>query len=122
MSNCGNCSGNCGSCGGCSGALSLTNEELGLIRQLGQVAFLPVGRTMVEESPIYFGDDLPGDLGSLVLQCLEKKALITIDYDMPLKGFDYGSLCHKYYRGSIALTQRGQQVLELLEVQGIFDE
>ena len=119
MSNCGNCSGNCSSCGGCSGALTMTDEEIRLIQLLGQVAFLPVGRTMGDETPIYFGDDLSQELGSLALQCLEKKQLITIDYDQPLKGFDYGSLCHPYYRGSIGLTQRGQQALELLEIQGI---
>ena len=120
MSKCGNCSGNCGSCTGCGSALLLTEEEIKILEQLGQVAFLPVGRTMAEEVPIYYPDGLiPENLGSLVLQCLEKKGLITIDYDQSLKGFDYGPVCHKFYRGSVGLTLRGQQVLELMEIQGI---
>jgi hypothetical protein len=120
MSKCNNCGGDCGSCTGCGSALSLTEEEIKILEQLGQVAFLPVGRTMTEEAPIYYPDGLiPEELGSLVLQCLEKKGLITLDYDQCLKGFDYGSACHKFYQGSIGLTLRGQQVLELLEIQGI---
>ena len=56
---------------------------------------------------------------SLLLEVLEKKGLISVDYDKPLGGFDgYGDYPVK---GSMALTQRGQQVLELLEYQGVVD-
>jgi glucose-inhibited division protein A len=49
----------------------------------------------------------------------EKKALIDIDYHLPLKGFEYSAYAAYPLHGSMALTQRGQQVLELLEVQGV---
>ena len=52
----------------------------------------------------------------LALLCLEKKGLISLDYDQPLGGCDYGAYP---LRGSFALTARGQRVLELLEIQGI---
>jgi hypothetical protein len=45
--------------------------------------------------------------------------LISIDYDLPLKGAT-GKTYETYpIRGSFALTARGQRVLELLEMQGI---
>ena len=53
---------------------------------------------------------------------LDKKGLIDIDYRQSLSGFDYsaykGFPCH----GSMALTQRGQTVVEMLELQGIGEE
>ena len=56
---------------------------------------------------------------SLILQCLEKKNLISLDFDKPLRGFDDGAYAAYPIRGSMALTQRGQQVVELLELQGV---
>lgn len=69
--------------------------------------------------PVYLedGEDRK-DLMSLVIQCLEKKMLIDISYD-PLPGADMSAYKGYPVHGSIALTERGQQVLELLEVQGI---
>lgn len=120
MSNCEKCSGSCGGCSGCAGTLTLTAEELSVLETLGQVAFLPVARTPAEDAPVCLGEDICRENGSLILQCLEKKNLITIDYDKPLKGFDYGDH-HPFYHGSIGLTARGQQVLELLQIQGLSD-
>jgi len=57
--------------------------------------------------------------GSLILQCLEKKGLIDLDYRMPLKGCE-GETYRVYpVRGSMGLTARGQAVLEMMELQGI---
>ena len=115
----GNCSGNCASCGGCARELSLTQPELDVLVQLGQIPFLPVARTMGDLTPVCL--ELPGDreLNSLVLQCLEKKGLISLDFALPLKGFDDAAYASWPIRGSLALTARGQQVLELVEYQGI---
>ena len=41
---------------------------------------------------------------------------------MKLKGFDDSIYAAYPIRGSMALTQRGQQVLELMEIQGIREE
>ena len=56
---------------------------------------------------------------TLLLQCLEKKGLISLDYDQPLKGYHHPLYDASPIRGSMALTQRGQAVLELLEYQGV---
>ena len=53
-----------------------------------------------------------------MVQWLEKKMLVDITYD-PLSGADMSAYQGYPVHGSVALTERGQQVLELLEVQGI---
>lgn len=117
MSHCGNCAGDCGACSGCGAALTINPGELAVLEKLSQIPFLPVARRAADPAPVYLGDaDLPEEEYSLILQCLEKKGLLTIDYDAPLKGFDgYGTYP---LRGSIALSARGQQIVEMLEIQG----
>ena len=120
MSGCGNCGGSCESCGGCTGALVLTEGEIALLRRLGQIPFLPIARRMEDPTPVYLEEtDYTTEDYSLILQCLEKKNLISLDFDKPLKGFDNSAYASFPIRGSMALTGRGQAVLELLELQGI---
>ena len=122
MGNCSNCSGSCekcNTCGGCGSGLELTGEEIQFLQELGQYSFLPVARKVSDIIPICleYGEENK-ELLSLVLQCLEKKMLVDITYD-PLPGADMGAYKGYPVHGSVALTARGQQVLELLEVQGI---
>ena len=42
----GACNGNCGGCAGCARELVLTEPEIGLLRELGQIPFLPVARQL----------------------------------------------------------------------------
>ena len=110
MSGCGNCSGSCGGCSGCTGcggAMELSEGEITMLQTLGQIPFLPVARKLGEDIPVY-----------LILQCLEKRGLISIDYAAPLKGFDDAAYAAYPIRGSFGLTARGQRVIELLEWQG----
>ena len=119
MSGCDHCSGNCEGCGGCAGTLELTAGEYAMLEKLAQIPFLPVARTAADPSPIYLEDsDKSKEEYSAILSCLEKKGLISIDFDTPLKGF--ASIAYSAYPilGSFALTNRGQQVLELMEIQG----
>ncbi len=126
MSGCGGCSGcgNSSGCGGCSGCgsastLEMTGPEIDFLRLLGQVAFLPVARRLGEDVPVCLEEGCEDrQQTSLVLQCLEKKALISIDYQQPLRGASLERYRDYPLCGSIGLTQRGQQVLELLEYQG----
>lgn len=115
-----NCSGNCGSCSGCARELTLTPQELSFLNTLAQIPFLPVARRMGDLTPVYLEEGQEkAEHYSLILQCLEKKGLISLDYDKPLSGFD-GNLYASYpLQGSVALTQRGQSVLGLIEYQGI---
>ena len=113
------CGGDCSHCSGCGGSLELTEQEMAFLELLGQVAFLPVARRMEEEKPVYLEDGPEKqEERALVLQLLEKKGLISLDYDRPLLGASQERYAAYPIRGSIALTRRGQQVLELLEYQG----
>ena len=112
------CSGNCASCSGCARELTLTQPELDFLNRLAQYAFLPVARKMGDLEPVYLEEGDPAEM-SLLLLVLEKKGLISLDYDKPLRGFNESAYAAYPIRGSMALTQRGQTVLELLEYQGI---
>ena len=114
----GNCSGNCSACSGCARELVLTGKEMEFLNLLGQYAFLPVARTMGDLTPVYLEEGEKEEM-SLLLQCLEKKGLISLDYHKPLKGFDMTAYNAYPIQGSMALTERGQTVLELLDYQGI---
>ena len=118
--NCGAC-GNCGSCGGCAKALELTQGELDMLGVLAQIPFLPVARKMDDMTPVYLEDALytPKDY-SLILQVLEKKGLIDLDYGSALKGCNMAAYAGYPVHGTISLTARGQIVVELLDKQGIF--
>ena len=114
----GSCSGNCGTCSGCARELVLTEKEIEFLNLLGQYAFLPVARSMGDLTPVYLENGDREEM-SLLLQCLEKKGLISLDYDKPLSGFDMAAYSAWPIHGSLALTERGQKVLELMEYQGI---
>ena len=124
------CNGNCSSCGGCGGSCSgcarelvITPKELAFLEELGQVAFLPVARTLGDLTPVYLEEGEENrEQYSLILQCLEKKGLISLDYDKPLKGIRQDVYKAYPVHGSIALTERGQKVLELIDLQGISQE
>lgn len=108
---------NCSSCSGCAGDLTLTEGELAVLRSLAQIPFLPVYRETGGEMPVYLEEsEYPVETYGLILQCLEKKRLITLDYDKPLKN---GPSADYPVQGSMALTARGLAVVELLERQGI---
>lgn len=114
------CSGNCGSCGGCARELTLTDGELQMLDTLSEIPFLPVARKMGDLTPVYLEDDkFTGEEYSLILQCLEKKGLISLDYDKPLKNFNDSAYAAYPIRGSMALTQRGQLVVEMIQTQGL---
>lgn len=120
---CGGCGGNCGGCTGCSASMELTAGEMGVLQTLGQYSFLPVARRREDMVPVYLEDSaLSREEYSLILQCLEKRGLIDISYDAPLKGADMSAYVGYPVHGSMGLTQRGQQVLELLEMQGIEED
>ena len=119
MENCKGCSGGCGGCSGCGKCLELSRGELDLLRALGQYSFLPVARKADDMTPIYREETAYSEAEySLFIRLLEKKDLIYLDYT-PLKGAKMGLYQDYPVHGSMGLTQRGQQVLEILELQGI---
>ena len=114
------CDHNCASCSGCGKSLSLTEAEIEMLRTLAQIPFLPVARRADSETPVYLEDEKhTKEEYSMILACLEKRGLISLDFDKPLSGFDDSAYKAYPIRGSMALTARGQTVVELLELQGI---
>ena len=120
MQNNHSCSGNCSGCSGCARELTLNEGELRLLDTLCEIPFLPVARKMGDDTPVYLEEqEYSPEEYSLILSLLEKRGLISIDYDKPLRG-GYSALYDPYpVRGSFALTARGQQVLELMQIHGI---
>ena len=109
MSGCNGCGGSCGTCGGCGGgnALELSEGEIRMLKNLSQIPFLPVARKMGEDVPVYLEDtEYTQEEYTLILQCLEKRGLIDIDYWAPLKGFDMSAYEAYPLKGSFGLTAR----------------
>ena len=113
------CNGNCGSCSGCANVLELTQGEMDILHALGQFAFLPIARRADDMVPVYLEDDgYSKEEYSLILQILEQKGLVSLDYDKPLAHADMTAYSAYPVKGSMALTARGQTVLEILEIEG----
>ena len=114
------CNHNCGSCNGCAKVLELTEGEIEKLRTLGQYAFLPIARKADDMVPMYLEEKTySAEEYTLILQVLEQKNLVSLDYDKPLSG-SYGEAYAAYpIKGSAALTERGQKVVEMLDISGI---
>ena len=113
MDNCASCVNK--SCGGCR-SLALTPEELSFLQLFREEPFLPLSRSEDGEKPVYLGG---GEVVSDTLSWLMLKGLITLDYDSPISNFDYVGYEKYPVRGSMALTQRGQEALDYIDVQGV---
>jgi hypothetical protein len=100
--------------------LELTDGEIEMLKNLGQFAFLPIARRADDMVPVYLEDDrYTKEEYSLILQVLEQKGLVSLDYDKPLAG-GYGDAYGPYpVKGSVALTAKGQTVVEMLDISGI---
>ena len=111
------CSAGCGQCSGCGAGqeMYLTQAECALLRQLAQIPFLPLARRADGETPVALGIEAPSE----AILGLWRKGLVSLDYDLPLQNFDYSPYSGYQAHGSMALSARGQGVVELLEVQGI---
>ena len=119
MGDCKSCGGSCGGCGGCSKELVLSEGEIDLLKTLGQFSFLPVARKADDMTPVYREEDAYSqEEYSLIIQCLEKRQLIYIDYT-PLAGANMDAYGGYPVHGSMGLTQRGQEILNLIELQGV---
>ena len=90
MTDCTSCGGCAGGCGGCrSHVLLLTEPELRLLRQFAELAFLPAACTRTDETPVYLDGSENRAQTSAAILALQIKRLISVDFALPLKGFDY---------------------------------
>ena len=112
---------NCGGgCGGCGQELLLTEAELALLRRLGEIPFLPAAAGLDMKTPAYLEErDRPREEYAAAILGLAGKGLVRLDYGVPLEGFDYAAYRDYPLHGSMALTGRGQDVLEQIEILGI---
>ena len=119
MTDCTSCGGCAGGCGGCrSRVLLLTEPELRLLRQLGELAFLPAACTRTDETPVYLDGSGNRAETSAAILALQIKRLISVDFALPRKGFDYAGYEAWPIRGSMALTAAGQEARDSLDIQG----
>ena len=119
MTDCTSCGGCAGGCGGCrSHVLLLTEPELRLLRQFAELAFLPAACTRTDETPVYLDGSENRAQTSAAILALQIKRLISVDFALPLKGFDYTGYEAWPIRGSMALTAAGQEALDSLDIQG----
>lgn len=151
-----------GSCGGCcskkeQGPINISKEELEILLELKEYHYLPISEFVMSNSenehigftglaPVYIKklDDSMETVKGIVnvLKQLVKKGLISIDYDLPLQGYDYSmhteSELYKYFTktvedgkenpdflcdkaeigfGSVALTLLGEKAVQSIEVE-----
>lgn len=119
MTDCTSCGGCAGGCGGCrSHVLLLTEPELRLLRQFAELAFLPAACTRTDETPVYLDGSENRAQTSAAILALQIKRLVSVDFALPLKGFDYTGYEAWPIRGSMALTAAGQEALDSLDIQG----
>ena len=110
MTDCTSCGGCAGGCGGCrSHVLLLTEPELRL---------LPAACTRTDETPVYLDGSENRAQTSAAILALQIKRLISVDFALPLKGFDYAGYEPWPIHGSMALTAAGQEALDSLDIQG----
>lgn len=114
----GACAGSGGGCGACCGRgeLLLCREELDILLELGQYAFLPIVQISREGEPHFLplpadAERFPDTFSDLILS-LERKQLIQIDPDLPLCNLSYGVVDTHSRCGSLALTLQGQEALD----------
>lgn len=111
-----NCKDCCGFCGSGSHGLVLSKEELLMLLRLAQIPFLPIARIDGSQDPIYLEDNvITPESYSMAIKSLCQKGLISLDYDIPLSGFDYSAYRAYSSYGSMALTLYGQQIADRLE-------
>ena len=114
---CGKCCG--GSCSGC-GSLELTQAEADFLLTFAELPFQPVVGKDVSDCHVYafpacMSEESPKpDVRPEVISALAGKGLIEADYDIPLRNYDYQGFEDYPLHGSMALTIRGQQVLDQL--------
>ena len=98
-------------------AFDLGPVEAGLLRDLAQLAFLPLAFT-ADMQPVYYDHSLapPQELSAAVASLL-RKGLITAD-PLPLLNHSYDEYEDFPHLGSMALTAAGQDAAELLDING----
>lgn len=122
-------------CGGCNCGqhqteIQISEEEIAFLKQLAQTPYLPLARFVLKSTksshfesvalaPVYINNktDSMETVKSMatVLESLEEKGLITLDYDEPLENGDYAdysdSSLYAYFKETVAQTKGKDEFL-----------
>ena len=94
----------------------LSPMEKDLLSRLAVTPFLPVASD--GNFPVCRELELPSPQAGNLLQKLKQRGLVRIDLDVPLEGFSYEGYDDYPLHGSMALTARGQEALDDMEILG----
>ena len=117
---CGKCC--AGSCAGCAGVLQLTEEECGFLLRFAELPFLSAAAKQEAGPPVFLPGSGEKEVSPETISSLVNRGLIRVDYDIPLLNCDYAEYRAYPLHGSMALTMLGQEIIELLEIQGLEEE
>jgi hypothetical protein len=117
---CGKCC--AGGCAGCTGVQQLTEEECGFLLRFAELPFLPAAAKQEAGPPVFLTGSGEKEVLPETISSLANRGLIRVDYDIPLLNYDYVEYRAYPLHGSMALTVRGQEVIKLLEIQGLEEE
>lgn len=115
---CGGCT-QCGGCSGC-GSIALTQSQLDVLARFAVMPFYPAGYMLPDDAPVCLDFCTPEEMQAL--QSLIAQRLISSDPYETVAGADLSGYRSFQLHGSVALTRRGQQVIEQLDMQGLDDE
>ncbi|MDD3537200.1 MAG: hypothetical protein PHH65_02920 [Eubacteriales bacterium] len=111
----------CGACcgGRCKQEMIMAPTEIAILKRLAESPFLPlVKKPHTGDQFMPIPDFISAEYETALL-ALSSKGLISMDADFPLSNFDYAEYSEQYECGSIALTGRGQAVIDVMEIQGM---
>lgn len=94
----------------------LSPMEKDLLSMLAVTPFLPVASDGT--FPVCRELEMPSPQAGNLLQKLQQRGLVRIDLDVPLEGFSYEGYDGYPLHGSMALTARGQEALDDMEILG----
>lgn len=97
----------------------MTPAEIAILKRLAEFPFLPLVKKYHTGDQFMPVPDFISPEYKMALLALSSKGLISMDADFPLSNFDYAEYSKEYECGSIALTGRGQAVIDIIEVQGM---
>ena len=110
-------------CSGCANELTLTEYEIEMLKRFAEIPFWPVARRADSMTPVFLEDTRHStEEYGRILECMEKKGLISLDYDKPIANYHNPAYDSYPVQGSMALTARGIRVLELMDLQGVQEE
>lgn len=96
--------------------IPLSPMEKEILKQFAVTPFLPIASN--GHFPVCYEFSISTPEAGNLLQKLEKRGLIRIDYDIPLSGYDYSKYSDYSLCGSMALTGLGQDMLDDMEFEG----